>query len=54
MMLEVHLFDFEREIYGQRMEVFFTSHIRDERAFDSVDALREQIGRDVEAAKSIA
>ncbi len=54
MTLEVHLFDFEREIYGQRMEVFFTSHIRDERAFDSVDALREQIGRDVEAAKSIA
>ncbi len=53
-MLEVHLFDFQRDIYGQRMEVFFTSHIRDERAFDSIDALREQIGRDVEAAKSIA
>lgn len=53
-MLEVHLFDFERDIYGQRMEVFFKSHIRDERAFESIDALRDQIGRDAEVARSLA
>ena len=52
-MLEVHLFNFERDIYGRRLEVFFKSHIRDERAFESVDALRDQIGRDVEVAKSL-
>ena len=53
LMLEVHLFDFNRDIYGRRIEVFFKSHIRDERAFEGIDALREQIAKDIAVAQSM-
>lgn len=52
-LLEVHLFDFNREIYGQRVCVEFIEKIRDEQKFDSFDALKEQIGRDTEKARDI-
>jgi riboflavin kinase/FMN adenylyltransferase len=51
--LEVHLFNFDRDIYGRQLEVFFKSRIRDERGFESVDALRVQIGKDVASAQSL-
>ena len=51
LLLEVHLFDFSREIYGQHVEIEFISKIRDEQRFDSLDALKQQIQRDVEQAK---
>ena len=48
--LEVHLFNFDCEIYGQRLNIFCLNFIRSERKFDNVDALRHQIAQDVESA----
>lgn len=50
--LEVHLFDFDRSIYGQLIQVFFLHKLRDEVKFTSVEALIEQIHDDVAVAKS--
>ncbi len=51
--LEVHLFDFFEEIYGQGVEIQFKNHLRDEIKFPSIEALRIQIQRDAEDAKRI-
>jgi riboflavin kinase/FMN adenylyltransferase len=51
--LEVHIFDFEREIYGQDVELEFVKKLRAERKFASADELKAQIGQDLKAAKSI-
>lgn len=49
---EAHLFDFHgRDLNGQRIRVSFTKRLRDERRFPSVEALRERIAKDVEAAR---
>jgi riboflavin kinase/FMN adenylyltransferase len=48
---EAHLLDFEGDLYGRRAELSFESHLRAERRFPSVEALKEQIGRDVEEAR---
>ena len=45
--VEAHLLDFDRDIYGQPIRVEFTHRLRDELRFDSVEALVEQIGRDI-------
>jgi riboflavin kinase/FMN adenylyltransferase len=45
--LEVHLLDFDRQIYGAHVTVHFLHKLRDEMKFESLDALREQIARDV-------
>jgi riboflavin kinase/FMN adenylyltransferase len=50
---EVHLFDFNREIYGEAMRVEFVSYLRAERKFNSIDELIGQIHNDVEAAKQL-
>src|SRR5690554_1011952 len=50
--LEVHLFDFAGTLYGQHLSVVFRHGLRDEVKFDSVDALRQQIARDFEHARS--
>jgi len=49
--LEVHLFDFDKEIYGKKMCVEFKHKIRDEKRFDSFDELKQQIIKDSEQAK---
>jgi len=49
--VEVHLIDFEGDLYGKRLVVELWQRLRDERAFESEEALTEQIGRDVEAAR---
>lgn len=49
-LLEVHLFDFDRDVYGQSMEVWFGRYLRPEQKFDGVDALKAQIAIDVRAA----
>ena len=49
--LEVHLFDFNADLYGQFLEVAFLSKIRDEQKFLNVDALRNQIKNDIICAK---
>jgi len=45
--LEVHLLDFDRDIYGTHVDVNFLHKLRDEAKFDSLDALKAQIARDV-------
>lgn len=51
---EAHLFDFQGDLYGQRLKVTFRSRIRAESKFSSVDALIEQIGKDIAEAKKRA
>lgn len=50
-LLEVHLFDFDRSIYGDRVCVEFVQKIREERRFDSFDALKAQIKKDTKRAR---
>ena len=52
-LLEVHLFDFDGDIYGQTMEVWFDQFLREERKFDGVDALKAQIAKDATAAREL-
>ncbi|MRD73126.1 bifunctional riboflavin kinase/FAD synthetase [Rhodocyclus tenuis] len=49
-LLEVHLFDFDRDIYGAHLSVRFLSKLRDEMSFPNLDALRAQIARDAAIA----
>lgn len=46
-LLEVHLMDFEGDLYGVPLEVRFEKHLRAERAFASLEELRRQIAGDV-------
>ena len=50
-LLEVHLFDCDRELYGRRLRVRFLRKLRDEAKFDSLPALREAIARDAAEAR---
>lgn len=50
--LEVNLFDFDENLYGEMLQVFFLHKLRDEIKFSSMDALIEQIHTDVRAAKA--
>ncbi len=51
--LEVHLFDFNRDIYGQQIVVRFIDRLRDEKRFSGPGELIEQIARDVKRAREI-
>jgi riboflavin kinase/FMN adenylyltransferase len=50
-LLELHLFDLNRDIYGEGVEVRFVRYLRPEKKFDSLQALTKQIARDVEQAR---
>jgi riboflavin kinase / FMN adenylyltransferase len=50
--LEVHLFDFQSDLYGRRLCVELIEFLRPERKFDGIEALKAQIAVDVEAAKA--
>lgn len=50
--LEVHLFDFDREIYGAHVTVHILHKLRDEAKYESLDALKAQIARDVDATRA--
>ncbi len=52
-LLEVHLFDFDSNIYGRRICVEFIGKIRDEQKFDSFEQLKTQILADCEAGKRL-
>jgi riboflavin kinase/FMN adenylyltransferase len=52
--LEVHIFDFSGDLYGQLLGVRFIYFIREERKFSGIDALREQISADVQEARKIS
>lgn len=51
--VETHLLDIERDLYGARMRVSFVQRIRDERTFDGVDALKAQIAADCNRARAL-
>jgi riboflavin kinase/FMN adenylyltransferase len=50
-LLEVHLFDFDRDIYRRHVDVYFIEKLREERRFESVDALVGQMHKDAEQAR---
>ncbi len=49
---EVHLLDFAGDLYGKTLRVHLAARLRDERKFDGLPALREQLARDVAAARA--
>ena len=50
--LEIHLFEFEGDLYGMEIEVEFLRFIRGEKKFSSVEELRAQIAKDISAVKA--
>ena len=50
--LEVYLFDFNRDIYGEHLQVSFLHKLRDEVRYTTLDALKVQIAKDVENAQA--
>ena len=52
-LLEVHLFDFNQDIYGQSLIIEFLTKLRDEKKFDSKEQLKHQIEKDIEQAKDL-
>ena len=50
-LLEVHLFDWDGELYGERLRVRFLRKLRDEAKFDDLAALRRAIAQDAEQAR---
>jgi len=49
--LEVFLFDFDEDIYGETLHVEFVQKLRDEKTFDNLDALKTQMEKDIEEAR---
>ena len=52
-LLEAHLFDFDVDLYGRRIEVEFVAHLRDEEKFPDLATMVAQIRRDDERARAI-
>jgi riboflavin kinase / FMN adenylyltransferase len=52
-LLEVYLFDFEGDLYGEDLEVTFSRFLRAEQKFASLDALKAQIAKDVREARDV-
>jgi riboflavin kinase/FMN adenylyltransferase len=53
LLIETHIIDFKVDIYGMTMRIGFIDRLRDEKRFESIDALVAQISKDVEQAKEI-
>ncbi|HSM02698.1 MAG TPA: bifunctional riboflavin kinase/FAD synthetase [Acidimicrobiia bacterium] len=51
--VEVHLLDFDDDLYGETLRARFIARLRDERRFDGPDDLVEQINRDIEGAREL-
>lgn len=51
--IEVHLFDFKKNIYGKRVALSFHKRMRDEKKFNSLEELKEQLAKDKEVAGQI-
>jgi riboflavin kinase/FMN adenylyltransferase len=50
-LLEVHVFDYAGNLYGDLIKVTFKQKLRDEQTFESIDALKTQIGADLQQAR---
>jgi riboflavin kinase / FMN adenylyltransferase len=53
MLLEAHLFDFDADLYGRELEVRFVARLREERRFDSMDAMVIQMRQDAIEARRL-
>lgn len=51
--IEAHVFDFHEDLYGEEITIFFIKKLRQEKKFDSSDALIAQITRDISEAKKV-
>ncbi len=51
--IEVHILDFDHDIYGTRIRVNMVQRLRDEKKFNNIHELSEQIKQDIETAKDI-
>lgn len=51
--IEVHIFDFDKDIYNSEISLEFIEHVRDEVKFDSIDELKQQLKRDEMTVRSI-
>jgi riboflavin kinase/FMN adenylyltransferase len=49
--IETHVLDRRIDLYGKRVELCFYERLRDERKFESIEALRAQIAEDLERAR---
>jgi riboflavin kinase/FMN adenylyltransferase len=52
-LLEVHIFDFDRDIYGAHIQVEFIAKLRDEVRFPDIESLRKQMFIDADEARRI-
>ena len=52
-LLEAHVFDFAGDLYGREIEVEFVARLREERRFDSLDAMVAQMHQDAAAARAV-
>jgi riboflavin kinase / FMN adenylyltransferase len=53
LLVEAYLLDFDGDLYGEPLRIAFAERLRGEKRFESVDALVEQMKRDVEEARAI-
>ena len=51
-LLEVHLFDFDEEIYGKKLRIEFVKLVREEKKFESIEKLKDQIINDINKVKN--
>jgi riboflavin kinase/FMN adenylyltransferase len=51
--LEVHIFNFDQEIYSKRLSVQFVNKIREEKKFENLGMLKSQIQKDIITAKNL-
>jgi len=51
--IETHIFDFNRDLYGERLRLGFVQRLRDEKKFDGIDALKAQIAVDRQQALTL-
>ncbi|RYD55220.1 MAG: bifunctional riboflavin kinase/FAD synthetase [Sphingobacteriales bacterium] len=51
--IEAHIFDFDKDIYGEHLDVLFVERLRDEQKFPSIDALKAQLDADKQNALAV-
>ena len=51
--IEINIFDFDKEIYDESITIYFVDRLRDEKKFESLNALKKQLGKDREHSLSI-
>ena len=52
-LLEAHILDFDEDLYGKTIEIIFRRKIREEVKFDGLEALKRQIGADVQRVREL-